>query len=500
MKGVSRGYDVQEHNVVTKDKYVLKLHRIIHPQDIHSNGPKPGMKKPYLLLHGLIGSSASYVRNINPNYKAPNSVYNLREKIHQTYNPNSNNFIYHQWQSTAEKFHGTSETEVSTINQALHNLKTKRKFSDIDPIDFDGDSNDFGKQFKNAYKGFTMSMDTKHFITNSLAFTLCNFNYDVWLINLRGNQYSRESKSRYSSEDAEYWNFNIDTIVKEDLLAVINYVKNETQYHDSMGLVSYSFSSLYVLNLLTKFPDYQDTLQPIVMMAPTLLNPAGQGNKSKLFIKAVSKALVAHNGAWPVLGRSKNSKIERIICQLPIASGLCHLLEIVLYGGARTENIPKYLISDHKTQLIKKDMSCGQTSTAILHQIVDNLSHENIHPNYVPFVQARNRREKRHNQEGRRTVILIHSKDDKISTNQDVIKIRDKALKTMALMDLVIKEPHFDHTDFLFAKQNQYLVNAEIVRMVSIYDFLIDGNPPSIVTEQQAPKSRQPNSSVQPRH
>lgn len=475
---------MQEYDVVTKDKYVLKLHRIIHPQDIRRNGPQPGMKKPYLLLHGLIGSSASYVRNINSGYQAPSSVYDIKEKIRQSYNPKSNNFIY-EWQSTAERFHGTSESEHHTVDQALHNKRTKRQFSDIEQIDFDVDSNDFGKKFKNAYKGFGMPIETKNLITNSLAFTLSNFGYDVWLINLRGNQYSKGSKGRFSVEDAEYWNFNIDTIVKEDLLAAINYVKSETQHHEPMGLVSYSYSSLYILNLLTKFPEYQGILQPVVMMAPTLLNPTGQGNKSKLFIQAVSKVLVAHNGPWPVIGRSSDVKIERIICQLPIASSLCRILEIVMLGNAQPKNIPKMLISDHATTLMRKDMSCGQTSTAILHQIVNNLSKENIHPNYIPYVHARNR----NNGQSRRTVMLIHSKDDKISTMQDVSKIRDRALKTMALMDLVIKEPNFDHTDFLFAKQNQYLINAEIVRMVSVYDFLT-----------QTPQPKLPDPHIQQRH
>lgn len=471
---------------------MLKLHRIIHPEDVKSNGPRPGMKKPYLLLHGLIGSSASFVRNIDLKYQAPGSVFNLRKHVRQSFNSSSNSLLY-PWQSTAEKFHGSSDIEKRTIEQALHNKRTKRQFASINEVDFDADTNSFGRDFKQAYRGFTMPYDSKDFITNSLAFTLSNFNYDVFLINLRGNYYSKEFKGRYTADDAEYWNFNIDTIVKEDLLAVTNFVKSETQFSSAMGFISYSFSSLHVLGLLSKFSDYQETLQPVVMIAPTLLNPTGQSSRSKLFIRTVSNFLVAHNGPWPAAGRSKHGKLERLICQLPVTSSLCSLLEIVLYRRAKPENIPRLLLPNYKAKLLKKDTSCGQTSAAVLHQIVDNLSGENINPKFVPFVQARNRQMK--GRGVRRSVMLIHSKDDKISTSQDIDKIRDKALKTMVLTDVVIKEPNFDHTDFLFGKANQYLVNAEIVRMVSVFDYMTDHPAAPPQPNHQQPARAQPQQS-----
>ena len=52
-----RGFIAETHQVVTKDCYILQLHRIVHPKLI--NQPK----KPILLQHGLMGTSADFLMN-----------------------------------------------------------------------------------------------------------------------------------------------------------------------------------------------------------------------------------------------------------------------------------------------------------------------------------------------------------------------------------------------------------------------------------------------------
>ena len=53
----SRGFKAEEHYVITKDGYILGVHRIVNPQ----NSSKA--LKPILLQHGLFGSSTDFLIN-----------------------------------------------------------------------------------------------------------------------------------------------------------------------------------------------------------------------------------------------------------------------------------------------------------------------------------------------------------------------------------------------------------------------------------------------------
>lgn len=50
-------YDVEIHHVITEDGYILELHRITGSPNIQSSRKK----YPVLLMHGLLGCSATWV-------------------------------------------------------------------------------------------------------------------------------------------------------------------------------------------------------------------------------------------------------------------------------------------------------------------------------------------------------------------------------------------------------------------------------------------------------
>jgi len=59
--------------------------------------------------------------------------------------------------------------------------------------------------------------------SESLAFILADNGYDVWLGNNRGNGYSMKN-TRYTPEQAEFWDFSWDEMAQYDLPGQINYV------------------------------------------------------------------------------------------------------------------------------------------------------------------------------------------------------------------------------------------------------------------------------------
>lgn len=479
--GKSYGYDMKEYKVVTKDNYILTLYRLIHPEDIPMGRPQQGMKKPYLLLHGLIGSSSSFLRNAYWKYRPPGKTFQgdraAEMALKSTLSEDKARCLADKFR---EAFDGDLSASVETMNfaQKLTKVRPHKDFCSIqDSIDYDQDEIVFGREFKQAYKKYEFKKkDAKKYITNSLAFTMSNFGYDVWLVNLRGNNYSNKHTKMGGPEmPAEYWNFGIQDIIENDLPAIIEEVLKQTRVTEPIGLISYSYSAVHVLGLLTKFPRYVESIQPVVMLAPTLLTAQDDNLSLKYFVKFTTKALIANNGPFPALGRTNNDIIRKLICKMPVASRLCRLLETVLHGKTEAvSGVKKLLIDDRQIGLLKDDVDCGQTSTAILHQIVENLNDFKINVKYIPWTQVRVELMKKTFKKPylRRSVMLVHSQDDQISTLKEVDKIKTTALKTMTLMDYLIKEPGFDHVDFLFSKKNEYLVNGEVARMVTLYDYL----------------------------
>jgi lysosomal acid lipase/cholesteryl ester hydrolase len=53
------GYPVETHHVITKDGYILQIHRIPHGRKNSEESNKPAV----LLQHGLLASSADWIMN-----------------------------------------------------------------------------------------------------------------------------------------------------------------------------------------------------------------------------------------------------------------------------------------------------------------------------------------------------------------------------------------------------------------------------------------------------
>lgn len=63
----SRGFEAEEHKVITEDGYIITLHRIINPFIPRSISNQ----KPILCIHGLMDTSASFVMNSAGGFASP---------------------------------------------------------------------------------------------------------------------------------------------------------------------------------------------------------------------------------------------------------------------------------------------------------------------------------------------------------------------------------------------------------------------------------------------
>jgi len=100
----------------------------------------------------------------------------------------------------------------------------------------------------------------------SIAFSLANCGYDVWLGNFRGNSYSYRH-IRYSQQDPQYWSFTIDTFSENDLPDMIDYILAVTQ-QDSLAYVGHSLGTTTMFQLLSEEPSYRSKVETFIALAP----------------------------------------------------------------------------------------------------------------------------------------------------------------------------------------------------------------------------------------
>jgi len=112
---------------------------------------------------------------------------------------------------------------------------------------------------------------------HSLAYSLADSGYDVWMINIRGNHYSKKHLT-LSPDDSEFWNFSHHESALLDYPATIDYIR-QTTGQPSMFFVGYSMGTTQYLILLAEKPEYNQAIRAGFLMGPAAVgkhatNPA----------------------------------------------------------------------------------------------------------------------------------------------------------------------------------------------------------------------------------
>ncbi|KAA8567791.1 hypothetical protein EYC84_008252 [Monilinia fructicola] len=108
-----------------------------------------------------------------------------------------------------------------------------------------------------------------------LAFTLVERGYDVWLGNNRGNKYSKKSIHHSPSEIA-FWNFSIDEFAFHDIPDTIQYILDTTSA-PSLSYIGFSQGTAQAFATLAVHPKLNDQVNVFIALAPAM-SPAGLSN------------------------------------------------------------------------------------------------------------------------------------------------------------------------------------------------------------------------------
>jgi len=151
--------------------------------------------------------------------------------------------------------------------------------------------------------GLLQSSDS--FITGgklSLASTLVNNGYDVWIGNTRGNKYSNKHVV-YNEHDRRYWNFCLDDYAKYDVPAMILYIRNYTSI-DKMSLIGFSQGSAEVFGSLSIHPTLNNYVNLFIALAPPI-KPIGMSDNilSKLIhiYPNITNVILGYKSCFPYM-------------------------------------------------------------------------------------------------------------------------------------------------------------------------------------------------------
>ncbi|CAH0703421.1 unnamed protein product [Spodoptera exigua] len=100
----------------------------------------------------------------------------------------------------------------------------------------------------------------------ALPYLLSDGGYDVWLLNARGNKYSKIHTGT-SSERLEFWDFSWHEMGIYDLPAAFKYISEITNKAE-LNFIGHSIGATALLVLLSTAPEYNKVLRSGILLAP----------------------------------------------------------------------------------------------------------------------------------------------------------------------------------------------------------------------------------------
>lgn len=416
------------HYVVTKDNYILTLHRIVNPL------VPPHLRsrlKPCLLQHGLLTSSFNFMISSDRNRDRPR--FNVRDltrtwplNIHMPEPPFS-------WQRILENLNDLTSARLGI-----------------------SDSSD--------------RIVAPH-ISDSLAFEMANQGYDVWMSNSRGSTYSLNHTQFDHRYDWRYWDFSFHEIGLYDLPAQINYIL-KVRRRKSLSFIGHSQGNLAMFILQSFQPQWAQKVRPFIAMAPIAFIPNVYFGLLRALTRALSPVLTPKQLNMVLKGQilPKSPLTERaldFVCLPKLTTPLCNLALTTITGN----NLKR--ANDSITAVVAHHIPEGTSILNILHfaQLIDSGEfkafdfgpNENLRrygSRMNPFYPIKNIRSP--------DIAFIVGRTDVLSTMSNVAITRSM-LSVPLMDDYVVPDPIWGHADYMYANGAGRQANTHMINLCDRY-------------------------------
>lgn len=178
----------------------------------------------------------------------------------------------------------------------------------------------------------------------SLAITLANKGFEVWLGNNRGNRYAREHKLLNPDTDAAFWQFSFHEMGVYDLPTTIDTILKETGA-TNLTIFGHSQGNVQCYALVSERPEYNSKINLLVGLGPiAFLHNAPAPAAVLIRLSPVLNLLSNILGITEVVGDNTTlGKTLHALCPTPIAGyATCANLLFTLVGFDVTELEPDF--------------------------------------------------------------------------------------------------------------------------------------------------------------
>lgn len=169
----------------------------------------------------------------------------------------------------------------------------------------------------------------------SLAFLLHDQKYDVWLLNYRGNRYSRKHNFLNPNNGPRFWQFSMHEIANFDLSATVDYIVSQTG-QDRMFYVGHSMGTTIFWILLSDQPQYNDRFYNMQALAPVAFighMPSPILNQVVANMGAL-EVLLSMNGAFELFSHESMQRSNlKDLCLTALQNPCFYILEDLVGPG-----------------------------------------------------------------------------------------------------------------------------------------------------------------------
>lgn len=304
---------------------------------------------------------------------------------------------------------------------------------------------------------------------NSLAFLLADVGFDVWLINSRGNKYSK--KNVKSTPKEKFWRFTFEEIGTKDLPATIDYVLNKTR-EEKLTYIGFSQGTTSFLVLCSLIPEYNAKIKNSILLAPI----AWVNNMKHPFIETVAlnfhklSYLVNKFQFYEVFSSNRvQNKYHAYVCKQESLSNILCVLEYFLsYGLSNSSHISK-----NKFPIVASHIPAGTSSFSFLHYIQNYILKRFQSFNYYIESNWSTNQYLRKLPEYDLSkvsapITLFVSDSDWFTDKKDVNKLK-RSLKSIVGYHL-ISARDFSHLEFVYGSRAKKLVYTKLFEILSMFN------------------------------
>lgn len=280
---------------------------------------------------------------------------------------------------------------------------------------------------------------------------LANNGYDVWLMSMRGTDWSLRHE-HFNARDPEFWDYSLDDFALVDVPSVVDFVRRETGSR-RVAYIGHSQATFSVFGLLSMRPSYAQVIQPVVAVAPVAYFDHITSVARLLFEGTLTATNKDQHGPFPENARAMR-KLFATVCQTadPGVNALaCRFIEMLISGKGKASwlrgyfsHLPFYTslkVLRHFAILIREKRYCMYDYGTLENE---RLYGSEKAPSY-PIDRIKSK-----------SIVLVRTGSDALSPVEDVLRFK-KSLSVPVFRDILI-EKDFDHFDLITDREAMELV------------------------------------------